>query len=255
MKRKVMIIAVVVAIAAIIGSFSLAYFTDTDAIKNEFTVGEVKIDLTEGEAKFNPETGNIEATGNRLFKGDTAPENSVNDYGKIYPGMTIAKDPMVENLGDEEAYVAVKVIIDDGEGDLLNVDDLFTPAYKPMLNVSALVFGGLCHTGLTYDASIPELGANTHVDDKVVVKQVYEGNGKWSAYMFYKKALAPKNGETIDSVTFFEEIRIPGTWDHTQMQEFKDFSITVEAYATQTNGFDNCVDAITTAFGWDLANA
>lgn len=253
MKRKMMIIAMVVAIAAIIGSFSLAYFTDTDAIRNEFTVGEVKIDLTEGEAVYNPTTGNIEATGNRLFKGDTAEADSVNDYGKIYPGMIIDKDPMIENLGDEEAYVAVKVIIDDGEGDITKITELFPMA--PCINVSALVFGGLCHTGLTYDASIPELGANTHVDENVVVKQVYEGEGKWVAYMFYKKALAPKNGDTIDSVTFFEEIKIPGTWDHAQMQEFKDFSITVEAYATQTNGFDNCVTAITTAFGWDLANA
>ena len=49
MKKKILSIALVVAMVAVIAAGSLAYFTDKDAAKNTFTVGNVKIDLLESQ--------------------------------------------------------------------------------------------------------------------------------------------------------------------------------------------------------------
>ena len=49
MKKKTILVAAiaVMLVAALVVGGTLAYFTDTDAAKNTFTVGNVKIDLIE----------------------------------------------------------------------------------------------------------------------------------------------------------------------------------------------------------------
>ena len=47
MKKKVISIALVIALIAVIAVGSFAYFTDTKSATNTFTVGNVKIDLIE----------------------------------------------------------------------------------------------------------------------------------------------------------------------------------------------------------------
>ena len=51
MKKKVLTVALVVALIAIVVSSSLAYFTDTDQVTNTFTVGSVKIEIYENEIR------------------------------------------------------------------------------------------------------------------------------------------------------------------------------------------------------------
>ena len=76
MKKKITAICLVVALAAtaIVGG-TLAYFTDTtDEVRNEFTVGNVAIDLDEP---------------NWEYEGDKA---------NLVPGTQIAKDPTITVL-------------------------------------------------------------------------------------------------------------------------------------------------------------
>ena len=246
MNKKIISLAVallLIVVAALSATF--AYFQDTDYVKNEFTVGNVEIDLTEGAWVKNDATGNIEpkGDGSRLFEGETALEDSINNYGKLYPGMSIYKDPIVENTGSEDAYVAIKLTITDGEGDITKIAELFP--YAPYINVSKIVSGGLSVDGMTYVPNDPILGTDgIHTTDDVTVKQVPKGNGVWEIYLFATKAL--KTGESVE---FFNTITIPETWDHAEMSEFVNFDIEIQAYATQTNGFANCVEAVTTAFG------
>ncbi len=89
MKKKLTIISLVVALMsiAIVGT-SLAYFTADDEKENTFTVGNVKIELTEE-------------------KWDKAVENTENE--NMYPGQTIDKDPVVTNIGNNPAFVRVSV--------------------------------------------------------------------------------------------------------------------------------------------------
>lgn len=88
MKKKIMAIALCVAMltVAVVGA-SLAYFTDTDAKENTFTVGNVDITLTEP---------NWDATGKD--EADT-----------VYPGEPLAKDPTVTNVGANPCFVRIKV--------------------------------------------------------------------------------------------------------------------------------------------------
>ncbi len=87
MKKKIISIALVVAMIAIIAAGSFAYFTDNEVKNNEFTVGNVDITLTEP---------NWDKTG---FK----------DADTVYAGEALAKDPTVENTGKNPCFVRVKV--------------------------------------------------------------------------------------------------------------------------------------------------
>lgn len=88
MKKKITAIALVICLmaVAVIGG-SLAYFTDNDEATNTFTVGNVKIDLTEP---------NWEGTGS-------------NDAPEVYPGEALAKDPTVTNTGANPCFVRISV--------------------------------------------------------------------------------------------------------------------------------------------------
>lgn len=88
MNKKVVTTGVAVALAAtaVVGG-TLAYFTDSQEAKNTFTVGNVKIELT--EPKWD-ETGKKD--------GET-----------VYAGEPLAKDPTVENVGANPCFVRIKV--------------------------------------------------------------------------------------------------------------------------------------------------
>lgn len=88
MKKKILAIVLCVAMLAIaIVGGTLAYFTDSQAVTNEFTVGNVKISLTEP---------NWEATGKA-------------EASDVYPGEALAKDPTVTNTGANPCFVRIRV--------------------------------------------------------------------------------------------------------------------------------------------------
>ena len=86
MKKKITAIFLCVALVAIaIVGASLAYFTDTKTVKNTFTVGNVKIDLTE-------------------------PSWNANDAHSLMPGATFEKDPTITVAqGSQDAYVFLEI--------------------------------------------------------------------------------------------------------------------------------------------------
>lgn len=86
MKKKIVSLALVVALIAIAAVGTLAYFTDTtDAKTNTFTVGNVDIELTE-------------------------PSWTENDTHTLMPGTSYAKDPTITVAEkSQDAYVFLKV--------------------------------------------------------------------------------------------------------------------------------------------------
>ena len=68
-------------------------------------------------------------------------------------------------------------------------------------------------------------------------------NGVYTFYVFFNKPFA-----SGDTVMLFDTITVDKAWDNAEMKELKELSITVQAYATQAYGFDDCFTAITTAF-------
>ncbi len=85
-KKTKKIITLLVSIIAIVGMGSLiAFLTDTDTETNVFTMGKVDIELL--EPNWNESNGE-----------------------DILPGQPISKDPKIKNIGNNPAYVYMKVV-------------------------------------------------------------------------------------------------------------------------------------------------
>ncbi len=135
-KRFVAILLCVtlVALAAIGATF--AYLTSTDSVTNTFTVGNVKIDLIESRLHRenagipNGETSDSElwsdvdklGSGNTskykagdTFYTDAQIEADAAEYKcenvKLLPGESYHKMPYVKNIGTEDAYIRIRVMI------------------------------------------------------------------------------------------------------------------------------------------------
>ena len=82
--KNIIIVIISLIIVLLITGGVYAYLTDTDHATNVFTQGSIKISLT--EPNWNPSNGT-----------------------DLRPGNTIAKDPQINNIGKNEAYVYIKV--------------------------------------------------------------------------------------------------------------------------------------------------
>ena len=137
MKKKITAIFLCVALVAIaIVGASLAYFTDTDSATNTFTVGNVKIKLL--ESSLHRENAGIangttskselwsdvakEGSGNTSkykagdsFYTDAQIEANAAEYTceneQLIPGRSYHKMPYVKNVGNNDAYIRIRVMI------------------------------------------------------------------------------------------------------------------------------------------------
>ena len=139
MKKKLTAIALVVAMLAIaVVGGSLAYFTDTDAATNTFTVGNVKIELLEstlhrenaGVANGATSTSelwsdvNMEGTPDSKYSAGNANcytdeqikanaaiyQEELANNNKLAPGESYHKMPYVVNTGKNDAYIRIRVM-------------------------------------------------------------------------------------------------------------------------------------------------
>lgn len=140
MKKKLTAIALVVAMLAIaVVGGSLAYFTDTDAATNTFTVGDVKIELLESTLHrenagvSNSETysdsvlwSNVKMEGTPDSKYSAGNANCYTDEqikanaatyqeelaknNMLVPGESYHKMPYVVNTGKNDAYIRIRVM-------------------------------------------------------------------------------------------------------------------------------------------------
>ena len=137
MKKKITAICLCVALLAIaIVGATLAYFTDTKSATNTFTVGNVKIDLLEsslhrenagvanGETSTSELWSNVdkEGSGNTskykagdTFYTDAQIEANAAEYTcdnvQLIPGRSYHKMPYVKNVGNNDAYIRIRVMI------------------------------------------------------------------------------------------------------------------------------------------------
>ena len=137
MKKKLTAIFLCVALAAIaIVGASLAYFTDTKSATNTFTVGNVKIDLLEsslhrenaGIANGSTSTSELWSDVDKAGSGNTSKykagdtfytdaqiEANAAEYKcenvQLIPGRSYHKMPYVKNVGKNDAYIRIRVMI------------------------------------------------------------------------------------------------------------------------------------------------
>ena len=217
MKKKIFAIALAASIAVLaIAGTSMAYFTDVDEATNVFTTGKVDIQITEAKVT-------VDAKNEHIVKVD--PEERVAstglDYKEIrtlWPGQSVAKDPRIENIGSEDAFVGAIITIS-GIQSLLTTD-----AAR-----AAFIKGGAVN------------------DANNTVEWVIEGDDL-KIYVVVAEKLDRKSGDTVKSVDLFTSINIDPNWDNDDMAMLADLEITVNAYATQTAGFANAKTALQAAF-------
>lgn len=117
MKKKIISIALVVAMIAIIAAGSFAYFTDKDAATNTFTAGGVDISLIEQE---RGENGLQNFTQDQVLMPIVGSAQGAKDeYGQPVAENYIDKMVTIKNNGSSDAYVrayfAIPAALDDGE--------------------------------------------------------------------------------------------------------------------------------------------
>ena len=95
---------------------TIAYFTSSKEVSNTLTAGNVYVELTEAAVKADKEGHLVEdKTKSRIIGTET---ETIHDYGKVFPGQMIHKDPTIKNTGNQNAWIAAKVTITDGTGDV-----------------------------------------------------------------------------------------------------------------------------------------
>ena len=132
MKKKILAVALaaIMLLVAITGA-SLAYLTDKDDQVNTFTSGKVDITLDEAVVTLDEDGYIAEVLEDRTSEDQ--------DYGKMYPGQIITKDPTITVTEDsEKAYVAAKITIT-----ATDLQSLIGIEGTNLIDINALASGGL----------------------------------------------------------------------------------------------------------------
>lgn len=231
MKSKIIALALAVAmlaLAAIGGSF--AYFFDTDTQVNEFTIGNIKIDLFED---FNSEDlPLLPAVGNR------DPQTGVTEMAN-----TIEKEVYVENTGDQDAYVRVHIAVPAFTKDGASIN-VFSTSFDDQTTVD-----GKWIWGKTVDANYPprdggewNLYRNVEINGvpyKVFAVTYETALSKGDITEDAIKAVYMDPSITQDDIAAWNEAYGEGVWN----------KIYVVAEGVQADGFADAVTALNAAFG------
>lgn len=230
--------ALLLATILIFAGVTYAYFTASAELRGTLTSGNVKLSLSESVVTY-AESGDLVASpnGDRIY--GVAEGELFHDYGTVYPGQSIVKDPEIKNVGDRPEWVAAKVVLTDGAGDLRK---LMGYPYHDGLDIEVLVSGGLLDESVRFGQweGIEDVCYN----DRYAMIQIPDHAS--GTYTFYFLMLRPLEKDA--SVTLFEKVAIPAQWNNTQLRELQDLKIYVQAFGVQTYGLDSCLDAMETAF-------
>lgn len=250
MKKRIVTLALVVALVAIAAVGTLAYFTDTDNETNTFTVGNVAIDLIEQQ---RGEDGLEDFEQNKkLYPIVGSAQGEKDELGLPTAENYVDKIVTVKNVGSEAAYIRVYFAIPSA------LDDGYD-TFNAGLNVLHFNFG------------------NKVVDGKAVSTQGNEwiwkqANGKWNyfettidgiAYNVYFADYATTVAAGATTEQFVQGVYLDKSFDYAdgkyyafgkeltldQGWNWNAVSCPVFAVAVQAEGFDSAAAAINEAFG------
>ena len=175
---------------------TIAYFTDTKQATNTFTAGNVRITLVESAVKPD-EYGNLVKDPQQMMFTGKRDMSEVRDYGRVYPGMSVYKDPTITNTGDAPEWIAAKVTLTDGVGDLHKVIGY---AGYAEIDIERLITGGL----LDEHVEVEDWNgiADVCVNDRYAMIQVADNAA--AKYEFYFLMLKPF--AVGESVTIFDKV-------------------------------------------------
>ena len=240
-RKKLIFTAIILALVLLIGGI-LAYFTDVQTKTNSFTLGNVDIEVNEG----NFPDGGIE---------------------NVTPGIEYEKSPKIINKGTTPVYAFVKVSIpyrnisvggaqaDDTElFELLHITDATQGTTAVGINAPTASKDGWALVNVAEEgATDPVTSVKDATAQTVTYVYAYvDAQGKL-------KALNGKEGSVEDETnTLFDKIRFidisESTPTNSQIQG-QTFNVTVSGYGIQTNELGlSETDATNPAKVWPLAN-
>ena len=250
MKKRIVTIALVVALVAIAAVGTLAYFTDTDNATNTFTVGNVKIDLIEKERDGNGGTKDF-TQGKKLYPIVGSAQGAKDEYGMPTAKNYVDKMVTIQNTGSEKAYIrayfAIPSALDDGY-ETFNVG----------LNVLHFNFGNKVENGVVtstkgvewiwthgskwnyFETTIDGIKYNVYYADYYQAVDAGATTERLVQGVYLDKTFDIKDGKCY---AFGEEVTLDAGWDWSKV------SCPVFAVACQAEGFDNAADAMDAAFG------
>lgn len=218
MKKRILIVALVVCLIAIVGFGSLAYFQSSKNLTNYFAVAGIT-DPNDPDETIDPEDlFSIRLDEENMDKNSgTARTEEGNTYAGILPGDTLDKDPTVTNTGKYDAWVRVKVEVTD-------YNAWAAACKKHGIDDLAEVFNG-------HDAADWSRG---QLDESHDVK-----TDTYTFVYYYNDKVAPGG-----TATLFESITIPAEFDIDDMVSLATFQIKITGEAIQhANTGDNAKDA------------
>ncbi len=213
-KKKLFSLAVIGIMVAILSMSSLAWFSDSDSIRNDFLIADSDDDTA--DKIFSVDVWENTPDGDQNQDGYT--------YENILPGDVLKKEAVVENTGYYDQYVRVTVTVSDAAAWMAIVD--------------------------VWDLRNLVTVTDTYAEDWYCVEDpiVYDEEADTITYTMYCSKIL-KAGETV---TVFEAVNIPASMKVEQAVAFQhNFDITVKAEAVQTEnlGVDaSAADAAAQAF-------
>lgn len=249
MKKKILSIALVVAMVAVIAAGSLAYFTDTKTATNTFTVGNVKIDLIEQERGANGGLQNF--TQNQVLMPIVGSAQGEKDaLGQPVAKNYVDKIVTIQNTGKSGAYVrayfAIPSALDDGY-----------ETFNAGANILHFNFGNVktdngfvstegvqwnwTHDGKWnyFETTIGGVAYNVYYADYYQVLPAGEKTEQFISGVYLDNHVDMKDGKYIDT-------RFPSA-DLSVLEG--NVNCPVYAVAVQADGFDSVDAAVTAAFG------
>lgn len=228
-KKKLLSLSIVVIMIAILSFSSLAWFSDSDSVENDFNIAG-------GEEAKPEDVFSMDVEENIDNDGDGIPDETIStgedaegeEYEDILPGDLLVKEPFVTNNGSYDMYIRFQVTFND-----LSVwADILEPYGLSLLDMLYLEDG------------TTKLANDTRWDfdpDDVIVDAV---NDTITYRFYYNEILEP-----TEAVTLFHRVLIPQQLTQNDMAQFYgNFNIVVTGDAVQTENLGDGVDTAREAF-------
>lgn len=231
MKKKVLTVAVIVALVALVVSSSLAYFTADDAANNVFTVGSVKIEI---------------------YENDRATDDVAIDFGPLTPVVNAAdpaNDPSyynkvidVKNTGINDAYIRTHIAVPAALVDYLVLDYGTLTGWTEQTSSTATV-DGVDYVVYTFDhdAAVSagdftaELLQGVYLASNVDLEENANGDLQF--------ILRDANGNKIDESGFVAHtLNADGSYTSANV------NVLVASQAIQADGFSGATVALNSGF-------
>ena len=202
-KKKLIALALVVIMIATVSFSSLAWFTDADTAKNNFTIGGA--DQSDPDKIFSVD----------VMENVDGEEEPVEEWGfeNILPGDKFKKEAFITNTGSYPQYIRVVMTITDWK----QVENLVTFNMDDAFDTYWHIYGG---NATVKDDVIVDYSNTVLVDGNLVVT------------MYLNKKLAP--GETINIMDYVEISKAATQYDFADPAFADGFQIIFDADAAQT---------------------